>query len=92
MELEIWTFFLVLSSMTNVKQKLVSAEKVFWQVLCMLYDHFFGIRETEPNLFQIKAILPKKKHFRRLFLIMPSTADDENLFVGLGKVFWQIRC
>ena len=51
MELEIWTFFLVLSSMTNVKQKLVSAEKVFWQVLCKLYDHFFGIQETENQIY-----------------------------------------
>ena len=51
MKKKLANFLFVLSSMTNVKQKLVSAEKVFWQVLCMLYDHFFGIRETENQIY-----------------------------------------
>ena len=68
MELEIWTFFLVLSSMTNVKQKLGSAEKVFWQVLCMLYDHFFGIQETENQIyFKTKPSFRRKNIFAAFF-------------------------
>ena len=34
-------FFLVLTNMTNVKEQLIGAQNVYWQVLCMLDDRFF---------------------------------------------------
>ena len=33
---------LALSSTKNVEEKLIRANKVFWQVLCKLYERFFG--------------------------------------------------
>ena len=38
----IWPFFLLLSSLTNLKEQILTVRKVFWQLLCKWQDHFFG--------------------------------------------------
>ena len=35
--------YLVLSSMANVKKRLIRVYKVFWQIFCELQDQFFKI-------------------------------------------------
>ena len=42
-------FFLVLSSATNLKWQLVMVQKVFWQLLWKLWDHFCNTYEVVEN-------------------------------------------
>ena len=92
-ELEIWTFFSRVIEYDERQAKTCKCwQSILISIVQAIWPFLWDPRNWEPNLFQNKAIVSEEKDFRRLFLIMPSTADDENLFVGLDKVFWEIRC
>ena len=44
--------FLILSNITKVMEQLIRVHKVFWQVVCKLYDPFFRTGEVENQIFQ----------------------------------------
>ena len=53
---------LVLWSMKNFRKQFITVYKVFWQVLCKLWDHFFGTCDVDDNSFSEKGyFLDKKK-------------------------------
>ena len=49
MEKHLRQSFLVLSTLTNLKEQLKKVLKVFWQVLWKLLDHFCGTYEVVRN-------------------------------------------
>ena len=54
-------FFLVRSNITNVRKHPTIASKVFQQVFCKLFDHFFRTSEVDNKIVQKKATFPVKK-------------------------------
>ena len=63
------------------------AHKIFWQVLCKLYDQFSGTSEVENKLLQKKALFLVTKGFGTFFLVLSSVTNLREQFIGLHKVF-----
>ena len=45
-------FFFVVSQMINAREQLIRAHKVFWQVLCKVYDHSLGPKMSRTKFFK----------------------------------------
>ena len=80
-------FFLVLTNMANVRQRLVRAHKVLWQVLCKICDRFFRTYEFENQTSQKKLSASWQK-FGQFFLVLSSMTNLREHFLGVHEVIW----
>ena len=60
-------FFLLLSSVINLRKLFIRIHKVFWPLLWILHDHFCDTKEVVENKLKKKANFPVKKSFRPFF-------------------------
>ena len=62
--------FLVLSSMTNLREHFISVHKVFWQTLWKLKDHFCNTLEVfwKHKFLKKGNLSSEKKDFGLFFL------------------------
>ena len=94
MEKRFWPFFVGLSSVTNLKRQTVRVQKVVWQLLRFLQDHFY--LATPSSLVKTKtfekkkAIFPVKKSFWPVFPQSIECEKASGRFLRVHNVFWQL--
>ena len=94
MKKRFWAFFLGLSSATNLKRQTVSVQKVVWQLLKNLQDHFYlatPSRFVKTKTFEKKkAVFPAKKSFWPVFPRIIECEKPSGRFLRVHNVFWHL--
>ena len=76
-----------MSSVTRIKKRFISVQKVFWQLLLKLYDHVFRTSEVvEKTIFWKRQSFQWKKQFG-LFFVLAGVTNLGKSFKRFHKVF-----
>ena len=80
----LWPFFLVFSSVTNLKRQFIRVQKVSWHLLSKLFDHFCNTWEVVENInfWKKKANFPVKKSNWPSFLVLSSMTNLKEQVIG----------
>ena len=86
MEKNIGKTFFMLSNLTKLREEPQRVRKVFWQLLCNLYDHFFEPRRSTENLFK-KVYFHREKQLDRFISYYWACHTSSSKFVGGTRSF-----
>ena len=76
-------FFPISLSIMNVKEQFISNQKVFWQILTKLYDHFFRTwKSMEPKFVLNKGYSLRER--KKILAHFSQTTDNDG--------HWVINC
>ena len=89
-----WSFFLVKSSVTNLKGQFVRVQKVFRELLWKLLDHFCNTWEVvgKHKILKEKGNLSSEGKFLAFFFVLSNMENVRQRLIRAHKVLWQVFC
>ena len=86
--------FLALSSVTNLRKHYIRVQKVFWQLLWKLWDHFCNTKEVvgKRNFWKERQSFQSRKDCGLIFIVLSNMPNVGEQVMGLQNVFWQFLC
>ena len=90
-EKSFWPFFLVSSSVTNIKEQFKTVLKLFWQLLWKIKERFLGPKRLlrTQSCEKQDNISSEEKNFGLFFLVSSNMKNDKEHKITVHMLFWQ---